>query len=260
MKCRDILNKLFTLAPRELAEEWDNVGLLAGRPEKEIRKVYIALDATDDVIEHAVEVKADLLLTHHPMIFRPMKTVTGDDFTGRRIMELIRHDISYIALHTNYDVACMGDLAADKLGLKNTEPLCFIHEDGDSVRGLGKTGFLPSPCTLMECADLVKKAFDIPDVRLYGDEDTLIEKAAILPGSGGSEAVYALEKDADVYITGDISHHQGVDSILQGLPVIDAGHYGIEKLFIGHMKGYFTETLPDIRIYTEEISEPFITV
>ncbi len=261
MKCRNILNKLFNLAPPEYAEEWDNVGLLAGRPEKEVKRVYIALDATDDVIEHAREKRADLILTHHPMIFKPMKTVTGDDFTCRRIMQMIRHDISYIALHTNYDISCMADLAAERLNLKDTEPLCSVREgrDGKSV-GLGKIGTLKSPCTLRECAEFVKKCFSIPNVRIYGEEDSLMERMAVLPGSGGSEIFEALEKDADVYVTGDISHHQGVDASLQGLSVIDAGHYGIEKIFTGHMQEWFEKNLPDIKVYTEEENEPFLTV
>ncbi len=260
MKCRDILKRLFTLAPAENAEEWDNVGLLAGRPEKEVRRVYLAVDATDDVIEHAVSVKADLILTHHPMIFKPMKTVTGDDFTGRRVMEIIRHDISYIALHTNFDVSCMGELAAKKLKIKDGEVLCPLGGKGEADKGLGVIGNLAAPCTLGECAELVKESFHIPHVRIYGDSDSLMERIAVLPGSGGSGIGAALEKDADLYVTGDISHHQGLDALLQGLSVIDAGHYGIEKIFIGHMEGWFKENLPDIKVYREEINEPFITV
>ncbi len=261
MKCRDILCKLYGLAPPEMAEEWDNVGLLAGRPEKEVKRVFIALDATDDVIEEAAQRRSELLLTHHPMIFKPMKSVTGDDFTGRRLIELIRHDISYIALHTNYDVCRMADVAAERLGLLETEPLCCIRTDEKgNTRGLGKSGALSSPCTLRECAELVKEFFDIPDVRIYGDADSLVERAAVLPGSGGSESSYALGKDADVYITGDISHHQGLDAVLQGLSVIDAGHYGIEKLFIRDMEEWFGKNIPELRIFTEEVKEPFHTV
>ena len=261
MKCRDILCKLYGLAPPETAEEWDNVGLLTGRPEKEVKRVYIALDATDEAIEQAAEKRAELLLTHHPMIFKPMKSVTGDDFTGRRVMELIRHDISYIALHTNYDICRMADVAAERLGLKETEPLCSVRTDlKGKTLGLGKAGVLSTPCTLRECAELVKKVFNIPDVRIYGDEDSLMERAAVLPGSGGSESGYALARDADVYITGDISHHQGLDAVLQGLSVIDAGHYGIEKLFIKDMEEWFKENLTDLKVFTDEVKEPFHTV
>ena len=261
MKCRKILSSLYKKCPLSLAEEWDNVGLLTGRPEKEVRKVYIALDATDEVIEHAVENHADMLLTHHPMIFHAMKTITGDDFTGRRIMELIKHDISYAALHTNYDIACMAENAADILGLKDTSPLCSVKEGEDgSKTGLGRAGTLPGDHTLRECAELVKDRFSIPNVRIYGDPDSAVETVAILPGSGGGEIPDAIRNNADVYITGDISHHQGLDAVLQGLSVIDAGHYGIEKIFIEDMREWFSREFPDIRVFTEGPSEPFSVV
>ena len=261
MKCRKILSALYKLTPPSLAEEWDNVGLLTGRPEKDVRSVYIALDATDEVIEHAVMKHADMLLTHHPMIFHPMKTVTGDDFTGRRIMELIRHDISYVALHTNYDIACMAENAAKIMGLKNTSPLCDIKVSDDGTEtGLGRVGTLEKDCTLRECAELVKNGFSIPNVRIYGDPDSGVETVAILPGSGGSEIGDAIRNNADVYITGDISHHQGLDATLQGLSVIDAGHYGIEKIFIEDMREWFSREFPDIRVSTESPSEPFSVV
>ncbi|MCR5024535.1 MAG: Nif3-like dinuclear metal center hexameric protein [Lachnospiraceae bacterium] len=258
MKCRKILSSLYKKCPPSLAEEWDNVGLLTGRPEKEVRRAYIALDATDEVIEHAVENRSDMLITHHPMIFHPMKTITGDDFTGRRIMELIRHDISYAALHTNYDIACMAENAAGILKLKDISPLCSLKtgEDGRET-GLGRVGTLEGDHTLKECADLVKERFSIPSVRIYGDPDSAVETVAILPGSGGGEISDAIRNNADVYITGDISHHQGLDAVLQGLSVIDAGHYGIEKIFIEDMRDYFLRELPEVTVFTEGTAEPF---
>ncbi len=260
MKCRDILYALFELMPEDAAEEWDNVGLLTGRPEKEVKKIYIALDATDDVIDDAVKSGADMLLTHHPMIFKPMKKITGDDFTGRRVMELIKHDISYAAFHTNYDVCFMAVIAAEKLGIKDWEGLSSVRTDEKGrLIGYGCVGTLPSSCTLSECAELVKDRFDIPDVRIFGDPASSVETAAILPGSGGFGIASAIEKNADVYITGDISHHQGLDAVLQGLSVIDAGHYGIEKIFTGHMEKWFNKNFPDIRTVTAEVKEPFIT-
>ena len=258
MKCRKILSSLYKLSPPSLAEEWDNVGLLTGRPEKDVRSVYIALDATDEVIEHAVMKHADMLLTHHPMIFHPMKKITGDDFTGRRVMELIKNDISYVALHTNYDISRMAERAAEILGLKNTLPLCGVRitDDGKET-GLGRVGTLENDCTLRECAEFVKNGFSIPNVRIYGDPDSGVETVAILPGSGGGEIQDAIRNNADVYITGDISHHQGLDAVLQGLSVIDAGHYGIEKIFIEDMKDFFYKELPELKVFTEGIAEPF---
>ena len=260
LNCRDILTELFKLAPESLAEDWDNVGLLTGRPEKEVHRLYLALDATDDCIERAVKCKADMLLTHHPMIFRALKKVTGDDFTGRRIMELISHDISYAAMHTNYDRACMAEKAAERLRFKEREAFCREKTD-ESGRtfGLGVVGTLSSPLTLAGLAEEVKLRLDIPDVRIYGDEEAVVERAAIIPGSGGSEVNFVLEKDADVFITGDISHHQGIDAVLQGLFVIDASHYGVEKIFINDMENWFREKFPELKVFTEEIREPFAT-
>lgn len=125
MKCSEWMEKLEKLAPKSLACEWDNPGLLAGRAEKEVKKVLIALDATDDVVDLAVKEQVDLLITHHPLIFHSMKKVNDQDFIGRRLIKLIQADISMYAMHTNFDIApgCMADLAAEKLGLVECGPL-----------------------------------------------------------------------------------------------------------------------------------------
>ncbi|SKB90716.1 dinuclear metal center protein, YbgI/SA1388 family [Lachnospiraceae bacterium] len=257
MKCSEVLGQLFELAPVELAEDWDNVGLLIGRPEKEIRRIYLAVDATDDVIEHAEAFGADLLLTHHPMIFKPMKKITGDDFIGRRALELIRNDISYIALHTNFDIACMAEAAADRLGLNDTEVLEVTHETELVREGLGRVGSLPRIMSLSECAELVKKLFNLQHVKVFGNPDDEVETVAILPGSGGSEISCALAHDADVYVTGDISHHEGLDANMQGLSIIDAGHYGIEKIFMEYMQNYFRKNMPEMAVRSESAEIPF---
>ena len=118
MKCIDIIGRLEELSPPKFAEEWDNVGLLVGRKEKDINNIYIALDATDDVIDRAITLGADMIITHHPMIFSSIKKINSDDFVGRRILSLIRHDINLYAMHTNFDVMGMADAAADEMKLK----------------------------------------------------------------------------------------------------------------------------------------------
>ena len=105
MKCRELIEILEELAPVSLACDWDNPGLLAGRSDKEVRTVYLALDATDDVIDNAVECRADMIITHHPLIFKPLKKVNDEDFISRRILKMIQNDISYYAMHTNFDAA-----------------------------------------------------------------------------------------------------------------------------------------------------------
>ena len=128
MKCRDIIERLEETYPRYLAAPWDNPGLLAGRRDKEIENVYIALDATKKVIRDAIAVGTDLLLTHHPMLMGPVKSVNTDDFTGQRLVELIQKDISYYAMHTNHDVVTMAPLAAGMLKLQDTAVLEVTYQ------------------------------------------------------------------------------------------------------------------------------------
>lgn len=135
---------------------------------REVDTVYIALDATDEVVDAASECGAQLLLTHHPMIFGGLKSVTTDDYVGERLIRLIRNDISYYAMHTNYDVMGMAELAADMLDLKDRKVLEEVL-DGE---GIGRVGDLPRSMTLEECANFVKGRFGLPkceDFRRAGE-------------------------------------------------------------------------------------------
>ena len=125
MRTKEIMELLEAFAPTGLACEYDNVGLLAGDPEKEVKSVYISLDADDRAVEAAAEGGFDLLLTHHPLIFKPLKSINEDRFIGRRLRRLIRSDVNYYALHTNFDMAKggMADLAAAMIGLGQSKPL-----------------------------------------------------------------------------------------------------------------------------------------
>lgn len=123
MDCKEIMKVLERLAPTKYALEWDNVGLLVGREDKEVRKIMIALDASQSVIDQCVNQKVDLLITHHPLIFSPLKRINGNDFVGRKVMELLQNDISYYAIHTNFDSMVMAKEAADKIMLVNLKVL-----------------------------------------------------------------------------------------------------------------------------------------
>ncbi len=260
MKCSSIMNALEELSPVSYAEEWDNVGLIVGRRDKDVRKIYVAVDPTDEVIASALKVQADMLITHHPLIFRAIKKVNSDDFITRRVLRLARHDVSYYAMHTNFDVMGMADAAADDIGLKKRSVLSVTYEDDIAKEGFGRVGRLPAVMTLKECAEYVKKCFGLKHVRVYGDLDVDLETAAICPGSGKSMIKDAVKAGADVYITGDIEHHEGLDCVAQGLMVIDAGHYGIEKIFIGYLKEYLKRNFPDIAVYVHRDVEPFVII
>lgn len=244
--------------PAGLAEDWDNPGLLAGRREKEIGSVYLALDATDEVIEDAVKQGADLLLTHHPLLFRPIKQVNTDTMAGRRLVRLIQADILCYAIHTNYDLVTMAPLSASMLGLTGEEVLEVTRRDPVTGRGegFGRVGNLSVEMTLGECAELVKKVFGLEHVAVFGDTGTKVLRAAISPGSGKSMIEPALHSGAQVLITGDIGHHEGIDATAQGLAIIDGGHYGLEHIFIRQMAGFLKERWPELTVYQEKIQNP----
>ncbi len=259
MICRDIIERIEKDYPKSYAMEWDNVGLLAGRMEKEIKCIYIGLDATDQVIEEALRERADLLLTHHPLIFQGLKRVTDQDFIGNRVLKLLQGDISYYAMHTNYDAARMGELASKRLGWKRGRALEPVSEE-EGGPGIGQIADLEEETTLEELGRQVKEVFGLPDVRVFGDPKMKIRRAAILPGSGKSGIGAALEQEAQVLITGDIGHHDGIDGAAQGLAVIDGGHYGIEHIFVDDMRRYAEEHFPGVQVKTEPVRHPFWTV
>lgn len=253
IRCQEIIEKIEERYPKIYACDWDNVGLLSGDREQKVETMYIALDATDIVIEEALKVEADLLLTHHPMIFGSIKSVTTDDYVGERLIRLIRGDVSYYAMHTNYDVMGMAELAASYLELQNT----FVLEEVFDGEGIGRVGSFPAAMTLKECAKLVKERFHLPNVKVFGDLNKIVRIAALSPGAGKSMAKTALLSGADVLITGDIDHHTGIDMDDCGMAIIDAGHYGIEHIFIADMQDFFKRHFPELTIYTASICHPF---
>lgn len=262
MKCSEVIKILERQSPKSYACDWDNVGLLVGRLDKEIQKIYIALDATDEAIEEAVREGADMLLTHHPMIFGGIKRVTAEDFIGRRIIRLIQNDMVCYAMHTNFDVMGMADLAADYLKLSDTKVLEVTYskqrEDGSfQSEGIGRYGNLEKKMTLKECCDMVKQAFSLENVKVFGNLETELQTAALSPGSGKSVIQNALNAGVDVLITGDIDHHEGIDAVAQGMPLIDAGHYGVEHIFIPYMKQYLEKETKGLDIIAQPIRFPF---
>lgn len=255
MKCSDVIAFLEKLAPPVYAESWDNTGLLVGDREKEIQKILVAVDATDRVIEEACRAGADMLVTHHPLIFTGLKAVNADDFIGRRVRRLIREDICYYAMHTNFDIAGdMAGLVVKKLPFKETK---VLDETADGL-GLGRIGLLEEPMTVKHLTEIIKASLEIPNAVLYGDENRIIERVVIMPGSGGSEIGAAVRQGAELMVTGDIGHHEGIDALAQGLMILDAGHYGLEKVFVEDMEHKLNEEWKGcIQVVTEQIQQPF---
>ena len=172
-------------------------------------------------------------------------------------MRLIGADISCYAMHTNYDVLGMAELSEKVLGIKDTEVLDATMMREGKEEGIGRIGNLEEPMTLRECCVYVKHKLNLGSIKVFGDMDQNISRMAVSPGSGKSAVAPAIAKGADVLVTGDIGHHDGLDAVGEGLAVIDAGHYGTEYIFMEDMKRFFEHKLPGIEAVTAPVVHPF---
>lgn len=256
MKCEDIIKILEEGFPVKYAVPGDKTGFQVGNRKKEVHHIFIALDASEENIEEAIRVGADMLLTHHPMIYSPLATVTSDTFHGRKVIKMIENGICYMSTHTNYDSCRMAELAAERLGMTD----CQVLEEVADGLGIGMVGKLPKEMTLRECAVYVKEKFQIPSVRFFGDGQKSVKLAAICPGSGRSVIGACHALGAEVFITGDIDHHTGLDQVDDNLPIIDAGHYGIEHIYIEDMCSFLSQKCPKVKLSTAKIKHPFEVV
>jgi dinuclear metal center YbgI/SA1388 family protein len=365
---KDIFNLMENWAPKTFAYDWDNVGLQVGSYNKPVKKVMITLDVLEAVVDEAIEKGVDLIIAHHPLLFKPLKQLNVDHWRGRIIQKLIQHDISVYAAHTNLDIAEGGvnDLLADLLELENTEILINEHQErlykiavftptthvelvmdaiskvgaghiGDyshctfqtngtgtfmpqegtnpfigkqnqlekvnetkietivpesilnrvinamisahpyeevaydiyplqnagNEYGLGRIGSLPTSLTLQAFAEKVKKAYNMRHVRVTGNLTQKVKRVAVLGGSGEKYIYSAVKKNADVYVTGDMTFHMAQEALEMGLNVIDAGHY-IEQVMKDGTKNYLEKKLNEagvsqgIEIIVSEVNtDPF---
>ncbi|MBR1821517.1 MAG: Nif3-like dinuclear metal center hexameric protein [Clostridia bacterium] len=206
------------IAPFELAEEWDNVGLLAGRPDMPVETVLCALDMSMDVLDEASRKGAQLVVTHHPILFRGRKNLAETDGEGRLLCALARSGIAMIAAHTNFDNANPGvnDALAAALGLENVRAL-----EGGVRLGTPKQtdfGLFAARATAVLGGP----------VRRYGDSGREIRRVAVLGGAGEDYAHIAIAAGADVYLTGEMAYHKALDAVDNGLCVLEAGHAATE--------------------------------
>lgn len=261
MRAEEIIKLLEEQFPPSLAMDWDNSGLQVGSRKTEVKKVLVALDATQKVVDHCVEAGVDLLVTHHPLMLDGLRKVNEDTMYGRKILAMAGAGMVHYAMHTNYDVAKMAELAEHALHLTNCTPLEVTGVDADGhAYGIGSVGELPERMSAKACCAYVKEAFGLTHVQLFGEPDTDVKRMAVCPGSGGKELMKeALKSGADIYLTGDVGHHTGLDAQDQGLTVIDAGHFGIEKIYIGQVMALLRQHFPEL-LAEAVYQEPFVTL
>ena len=237
----DVLLAAEELWPESLAENWDAPGLVAGRAERAVRKILFAVDPTREVIDEALEWGADLLLTHHPLLLKPVNSVAASTFKGEAVHRLIEGGCALLTVHTNGDSAVGGvsDVLADAFGLRNVAPLVPAAE-GLPEEGIGRIGELPEVLSL---ADFAERVFGIlpavaGGVRVAGDADGLVRRVAVCGGAGDSLFDAVRAHRADVYVTADLRHHPASELRERALGgngrpyLIDVSHFGSEWLWL----------------------------
>ena len=270
MNCEEIITRLEEEYPLDYAMDWDNSGLQVGRRNRNVRKIFVALDATEETISQAVEFEADLMITHHPLLFHSIRQVNDDTFIGRRILAMIENEMTCYAMHTNFDVLGMGGMNRRQLQLEHCRVLDVTRENEGVEEGIGRVGFLAEPMTLEKTARYVKKKLKVPSVLCYGlekkkdgdeaEDMELISRVAISGGSGKSVVQAAIREGAQVLVTGDIDYHLAIDALAQGLHIIDAGHYGTEYGFIDFMVQKLERLFPDCEVKGAVVRHPYAPV
>lgn len=222
MKHRDIFTYLDTIAPLATQEAWDRSGLMLGSLDDETTGILVTLDLTKETLIAAVDAGANLIVTHHPVIFEPLASIDRETAKGDLIARALIEGITVLSWHTNYDKAEGGvnDVLVERLGLTDAREL---GEDA-----IGRVGTVPET-TAEAFADTVRRALALPHVTLYGDSEMPVRRVALVGGSGMDYVASARESGADLFVTGDIRYHNAQDALDKGLVLIDATHDGTEN-------------------------------
>ena len=248
MTVQELYEMIDRFAPFSTQMEGDNSGLLVGSAAQETDRILFALDVTDPVIDEALSLGARLIVTHHPLMFSPVRSMTDSDYEGRLIRRLIREDISLIAAHTNLDQAPGGinDTLAICCGLTEVTGEAFF-----------RCGFLPEPVTAWEYADQLKERLRT-DVRMMGPGSAVIRKIGLCSGSGSDEWLRAAESGCDAFVTGEIRHHLGLAMAGSGIIGLECGHFATEEPGIRALASALQKCLNqvecNVRIYVSGVS------
>lgn len=242
---RDLERAIFELAPKELAMEWDNVGLLVGRPDREAARVLVALDVTEEVAEEAVRTGANVIVAHHPVMncrWSPVQSLRDDAPQGRVLMKLLENGVGAICMHTNLDVADGGvnDALAARLGLARVEKV-------PGGGGVLRAGALPKKMALPAFLAWVKAAIG-PNGLRFVDGGGPVERVAVGGGACGNYLRAAAEHGCDAFVTSDLKYDQFLDARALGLTAVDAGHFPTEDVICPALAAYLREKFPGLAV------------
>ncbi|MDD3126095.1 MAG: Nif3-like dinuclear metal center hexameric protein [Candidatus Izemoplasmatales bacterium] len=247
MNSIDVIKYLESKYPKSLAYEYDNVGLQVGTLNKKCTTVLVTLDVTKEVIAEAIACHAELIISHHPLIFKPLMNVMVESPRGSIIAQLIRHNIALYSAHTNYDLACggMNDELAKVLGIMNPQVL-------DETEGMGRFGAV-EPQPMETFIAFVKTQLNAKTARYIGSMNGPVKIVGISGGSGSSHVGQAMKKNCDLYITGDVTYHTALDCQAMGQNVLDIGHYA-ESIFKQAIQADLQAMFSDLHVLVSQIN------
>lgn len=259
IKVRDIIKEMENLAPPFLMESYDNVGLMVGTEKKEVKRVLLALDCTKEVIEEAKKNNVDLIITHHPLIFKKPSRIVREDLQGWKIIELIKNDISLYSSHTNLDAVKGGinEELVNVLGFKKSTLIENNSIKGYENAGIGRIVVLEEKIIVEQLINLIKEKLGVKDIRAaIGDKE--IKKIAVINGSGQDLFSKAFALGVDCIITGDTTYHFASDYKEMGVTIIDAGHFSTEWTIFLKIMQKIVVMFEDVEfIQSKESKDPY---
>ena len=233
-----------------LAEDWDNVGLLVGDSSRGVSRVMTCLTATSEVVDEAVEERADLIITHHPLPFRPLKRITADDTVGSILLTVIQAGIAVFSPHTAFDSAEEGinRRLADGLGVRRAEPLVPLENDPQGL-GAGRYGQLDRPTPLAEVGGRLKQLVDVDRLRMVGRPDRTVHSVAVACGAAGEFLASAHRAGCDLLVLGEATFHTCLEARALDVALLLPGHYASERFAVEGLAELLAKRLPAIQVW-----------
>lgn len=249
----DISQFMNEFAPAQLAEDWDNVGLLVGDPEATVQNVMTCLTITPESANEAITHKANLIVTHHPLPFRSMKRLTTCQTASRLLLDLIKAEIAIISPHTAFDSAANGinSQLAGKFQLEDVRPLVPSELLGDEL-GTARIGRTAKEATLQTLIDTAKSCFDLEQVRFVGSRNQSVNQVALCCGSGGSFLDKAIRVGCDALVTGETTFHTCLEARARKVALILLGHHTSERFAVEHLADVIGKQFGSLNVWASE--------
>jgi dinuclear metal center YbgI/SA1388 family protein len=245
----DVCCYMESFAPSRLGEDWDNIGLLIGDRNNPVHRILTCLTVTPDTVHEAISRQVQLIITHHPLPFHPLKTITRSTTAGGMILDLIGAGIAVYSPHTSFDSAAGGinQRIAEKLGLQDIVPIRPFANDPDQL-GAGRMGRLPQPETLEQWIEKLCREFSVPGVHVVGETSAMIENVGVACGAAGSFLDAAIAAGCDAFVTGETNFHTSLEAQARRITLALPGHYASERFAVEMLAEQMQEYFPGIEI------------